>query len=200
MESDTLSLDEVAGVFRVTEKAVRGWIAAGMPVVTQGKQGRGNATTISLRKATEWYFSENYERLELDRARTRLADEQSRKVALDNATRTGELGELSIWQRELEKFFGELRAAFLAFPVKLAPQLDGDVNQRKDLLEREVFALLHSISGHSGDAATQRVSKSNQGIRDGASAAAETDGQPVGRRQKKTLRRKQRRARSLENR
>jgi phage terminase Nu1 subunit (DNA packaging protein) len=199
LDSDILTLDEVAGVFRVTEKAVRGWIAAGMPVVTQGKQGRGNATTISLRKATEWYFSENYERLELDRARTRLADEQSRKVALENATRTGELGELSIWQRELEKFFGELRAAFLAFPVKLAPQLDGDVNQRKDLLEREVFALLQSISGHSGGAAAQRVSKSDQGIRNGTETPAETDGKRVGRRQKKAVRRKQRRAGSVAN-
>jgi phage terminase Nu1 subunit (DNA packaging protein) len=199
LESDTLTLDEVAGVFRVTEKAVRGWIAAGMPVLTQGKQGRGNATSISLRKATEWYFSENYERLELDRARTRLADEQSRKVALENATRTGELGELSIWQRELEKFFGELRAAFLAFPVKLAPQLDGDVNQRKDLLEREVFGLLHSISGHSGGTASQRIPKSDQGIGDGSEAATKADGKRVGRRQKKAVGRKQRGARSVAN-
>jgi len=168
-------------------------------VITQGKQGRGNRTQISLRKAVEWYFGENYERLELDRARTRLADEQSRKVALENATRTGELGELSTWQRELEKFFGELRAAFLAFPVKLAPQLDGDVNQRKDLLEREVYALLHSISGYSGDAPAKRVPKSDQSIRNGAPAAAEADGQSVGRRQKKAVRRKQRRAGSVAN-
>jgi phage terminase Nu1 subunit (DNA packaging protein) len=170
-----------------------------MPVLTLGKQGRGNKTSISLEKAVEWYFHENYERLELDRARTRLADEQSRKVALENATRTGELGELSIWQRELEKFFGELRAAFLAFPIKLAPQLDGDVNQRKDLLEREVFALLHSISGHSGGAAAPRVSKSNPGFRDGSAAAAEVDGKPVGRRQKKAVRRKQRGTGSVAN-
>jgi len=199
MSESTLDLDELAGIFRVTRKTIQVWVASGMPVAEMGSKGRGNRTLVNLREAVEWYFGENYERLELDRARTRLADEQSRKIALENATRTGELGELSTWQRELEKFFGELRAAFLAFPVKLAPQLDGDVNQRKDLLEREVYALLHSISGYSGDATAKRVPKPDQSIRNGAPAAAEANGQSVGRRQKKAVRRKQRRAGSVAN-
>lgn len=201
MSADAKDLDEVARLFCVTEKAVRGWLASGMPVLVKGKQGRsGQKTSISLEKAVEWYFHENYERLELDRARTRLADEQSRKVALENAVRTGELGELSVWQRELEKFFGEFRAAFLAFPIKLAPQLDGDVNRRKDTLESAVHELLNTLASYSaGTAVGQRVPAKNRSVRERTEIPAEADGQPVGRPKKAPLKRKQRRARPVAN-
>jgi phage terminase Nu1 subunit (DNA packaging protein) len=198
--TDAKDLDEVSRLFCVTEKAVRGWIASGMPVLTLGKQGRGNKTSISLEKAVEWYFHENYERLELDRARTRLADEQSRKVALENALRTGELGELSVWQRELEKFFGELRAAFLAFPIKLAPQLDGDVNRRKDTLESAVHELLNSLASYAAEAGVGKgMPRKNRGISKRTAATAETDGEPVGGSTKTPVKRKQRRARAVAN-
>lgn len=190
--SDAKDLEEIARIFCVTEKAVRGWIASGMPVLVQGKQGRGQKTSISLEKAAEWYFHENFERLELDRARTRLADEQSRKVALENAVRTGDLGELSIWQRELEKFFGEMRAAFLAFPIKLAPLLDGDVNRRKDTLEGAVHDLLNTLASYSVDGVTPGVPRKDRGLSNRAPAAAEADSKRVGRPAKKAVRRKQR--------
>jgi phage terminase Nu1 subunit (DNA packaging protein) len=198
--TDAKDLEEVSRLFCVTEKAVRGWIASGMPVLTLGKQGRGNKTSISLEKAVEWYFHENYERLELDRARTRLADEQSRKVALENALRTGELGELSIWQRELEKFFGELRAAFLAFPIKLAPQLDGDVNRRKDTLERAVHELLNALASYaSGAGVGEGVPRKDRSVRKRSAATTETDGESVGGSAKTPVKRKQRRARAVAN-
>lgn len=171
-----------------------------MPVVSKGTQGGARKKTrIALRKAVEWYFHENYERLELDRARTRLADEQSRKVALENAVRTGELGELSIWQRELEKFFGEMRAAFLAFPIKLAPQLDGDLNRRKDTLERAVHELLTTLAAYPVDGLAPRIPNSDSGVRDGAAAPAETHGEPVGGPSPTPVQRKQRRTRAVEN-
>lgn len=170
-----------------------------MPVLVKGAQGRGKKTSIELEKAVEWYFHENFERLELDRARTRLADEQSRKVALENAVRTGDLGELSIWQRELEKFFGEMRAALLALPIKLAPLLDGDVNRRKDTLERAVHELLKTLASYSVDGVSPGIPAADSGLGDGTPAAPETDRKRVGRPKKKAVRRKQRGAGPVED-
>lgn len=195
--SDAKSLEDLALLFGVTEKAVRGWIHAGMPVLHQGSQGRGKKTSISLEKAVEWYFHENFERLELDRARTRLADEQSRKLALENALRTGELGEFSIWQRELEKFFGEMRAALLALPTKLAPQLDGDINRRKDMLESAVQEFLKALAGYSVDSVPARVPGEDRGLSDDPASPTEADGKPVGGPAPAPVKRKQRRARAV---
>ena len=89
--SDTKTTDELAGIFNVTPKTVRAWVDAGMPVLVEGKQGRGRKTQASLQAAVRWYFQTNFERLELDRARTRLANEQGLKESLANAQRRGQL-------------------------------------------------------------------------------------------------------------
>lgn len=195
MADDALDLDEVAALFSVTEKAVRGWVAAGMPVITKGSQGGSrNKTTISLKEAVEWYFHENYERLELDRARTRLADEQAIKVALENAVRSKDLVVLEVYEREHQKDLSELRSAFLAFPVKLAPVLDGDVNRRKDTLERAVHELLQRLAHPASDGDREGLSGAAPDLAHDSGAATETDRKRVGRPKKKAVRRKQRRA------
>lgn len=95
MADDVLSLDDIADLFRVTPESIRKWVKAGMPIVRKGKRGRGsNKTELSLKEAVAWYFNENYERLELDRERTRLAREQANKQAYDNAERSGRLGDV----------------------------------------------------------------------------------------------------------
>jgi phage terminase Nu1 subunit (DNA packaging protein) len=197
--SDSRSLDEIAQLFCVTEKAVRGWIAAGMPVEHQGRQGRGKKTTISLEKAVEWYFHENFERLELDRARTRLANEQQRKLALENAVRSKELVELAVWERALTQTLGELRSMFLAFPTKLAPQLDGDINRRKDCLERAVHELLENLANASPDVVVSGEPGSTEDSAIGPAAAAEAHSEPVGGPAPAPVKRKQRRAGPVEN-
>jgi phage terminase Nu1 subunit (DNA packaging protein) len=102
--TDTALLDvaALAGLFRVTEKTVRDWTAQGMPVAKAGGKGRGKKAMYRLGECVEWYFEENFERLELDRQRTRLAAEQAQKIAIENALRTAAVGELDIWQAELE--------------------------------------------------------------------------------------------------
>lgn len=102
--NDLLDLHEIAAIFCVTEKAVRGWIAVGLPVYQRGTQGGARKRTrISLRVAAEWYFRENFERLELDRERTRVAREQADSTALDNAERRKEIGVLT----EMAEFYGQ---------------------------------------------------------------------------------------------
>lgn len=200
MTADVSDLEDIAQLFGVTEKAVRGWIAIGMPIEKRGKRGRGGEKTqISLRAAVEWYFAENFERLELDRQRTRLAEEQADKLALENAERRGELVEISVWQLELESFLSELRAALLALPVKWAQRLDGDVNQRKDRLESAVHEFLKTVAAYKPGKASSGGEAAAGSIADDSAAPAAVNGQSVGRQQAATERRKQRRARPMDH-
>ena len=198
MTVSTLDVGEVAGIFRVTEKTVRDWTSQGMPVAQAGGKGRGKKARYDLRACVEWYFEDNYERLELDRQRTRLAAEQAQKIAIENAVRTGAVGELDIWQTELEQLLSEIRAALLAMPTKEAPQLGGDVNQRKDRLEQAVHEILRKLAAYrpGGNAPGGAEADRRRG-RPGADAATEADGEPVGRRASKAVKGKQRGARRV---
>src|SRR5665213_2208326 len=91
-----MKTDELAALFRVTEKTIRGWTRDAMPCATRGRQGRGYSATYELSAVVEWYFTQNFERLELDRARTRLANEQADKARLDNDVRRSDLAEVSL--------------------------------------------------------------------------------------------------------
>lgn len=90
--SENCTTEELAELFGVAEKTIRAWTHAGMPVEVAGKRGRGvHRTMISLRKAVAWYFAENFERLALDRQRTRFAKAQADKTELENTARRGAL-------------------------------------------------------------------------------------------------------------
>ena len=141
----TLTTDEFAGLFAVTTKTVNAWIAAGMPVKVRGVQGRGKRTQIELRAATEWFFAKNFERLELDRARTRLAHEQARKLKLENAQRSTELGERRVWDVEVARYLEGISSDLRRVPA-MAPQIAGSIEQRRDVLETVVYGLLNRWS------------------------------------------------------
>src|ERR1039458_2175052 len=102
-----MTLDDPAAICRVTPQAVHGWVKAGMPVVRKGARGRSQKTLIDLQKAIEWYFGENYERLELDRQKTRLTSEQADKTAFENAERSRVLVPLSLIERDFSGLLAE---------------------------------------------------------------------------------------------
>ena len=116
--AEQLTVADLAAIFRVTEVSVFQWIKAGMPVAVQGKRGRGGKKTrLDLEACARWYFEANYERLELDRARARLANEQADRAALENAVTRDDLVPLSLIEREYIKTMrverrekGEVRA------------------------------------------------------------------------------------------
>lgn len=188
------STKEIAEIFSVTTKAVHDWIRAGMPVAVEGGQGAGNEAQIDLEVAVRWYFRDNFERFELDRQRTRLASEQAQRIAIENAVRAGELGELKLWQEELEKHLGEVRAAMLALPTKLAPRLDGDINQRKDRLEAGIHEVLRRFATYRPTIPGRRNTAKDLAGEAGMEPAAKANGKRVGGRVSKALKRKQRRA------
>ena len=120
-----LDLAQVAALFSVAEKTVRSWIAAGLPVEVQGKQGRGKKTQIDLRAAVDWYFRQDVERRELNRTRARLNRAMAENAELKAAAARGDLVSLRGIGREFGKLLAQIRTNALAIPAKLAPELEG---------------------------------------------------------------------------
>lgn len=143
-------LDQVAAYFNVTEKAVRGWVAAGMPVQSLGTRGGARKkTTIALVDAVIWYFSQNHERLELDRARTRLASEQAEKARMENDLRRADLAEVSVIAMVIDDLVANARTNLLALPRKIAPELEGlNVQQREEAIEHPIKQCLEDLSSY----------------------------------------------------
>lgn len=153
------SLQEIADLFHVSTKTVRDWAAQGMPVHSQGRRGGGEQrlrTMFDLRAVTEWYFRVNFERLELDRQRARLASEQAQKLHVENAARLAAVGEFEIWQAAVAPLFAAIRAALRAFPARVAPRVSGDVNQREACLEAAVTATLRELAAFRAGGRSRR--------------------------------------------
>ena len=186
-----VTTDECAELFKVTVQTVNQWMRDGLPVVKRGGKGGGRTSQIDLREAIAWYVDFDA----LDAAKTRLATEQADKQALDNAVRRGELGEIAVWRTELVTVFGEIRAQLLAIPTKEAPQLDGNVNQRKERLEGVVRQILSRLAAYQpGGTAAADAARARRGRR-GVQPAAEADDLGVGRPVSKAVTRNKRRAR-----
>lgn len=81
-------VERCAARFRVRPNTVHEWVSLGMPVKKRGKKGAGNKTLIEPLKALEWYL--DYVKSESEK--TRLQAEQADRVAMENAARRGELG------------------------------------------------------------------------------------------------------------
>lgn len=184
-----MTLDELAGLCRVTPQAVHGWVKAGMPVVRKGARGKSQKTLVELAACMDWYFRENYERLELDRARTRLANEQADEKALNNAHRRSDLAPIPLMEREVSNLLAEIRTNALALSSKLAPELEGlSIEERKAVIDRAVFNFLDRASQyHPGAADAGEGGSEASAPQPSPSAAAEH--QPVGGRKKDPKRR-----------
>lgn len=193
-QRDIVTTKEAAKLARVTEKTIRQWVRDGMPAVERHTGGAHDSTRIDLRDLYQWHL-EHVPQDPLDAERTRLAREQADKQALDNAVRRGELGELAAWRSEIETLFGEIRAQLLAIPTKEAPQLDGNVNQRKERLEQVVREVLSRFATYRPGDRTEPGAAGNRRRGGGIQSAAEADGVGMGRPQSKAVARDKRRAR-----
>lgn len=185
-----VTTDVCAELFKVTVQTVNQWIRDGMPTVKRGRKGGGKTSLIDVREVIAWYVEFDA----LDAEKTRLTRAQAEKQEMDNAARRLELGEWSIWRSELEKLFGEIRAQLLAIPTKEAPQLDGNVNQRKERLERVVREILSRFATYQPAGAAGSGAPRDRRGRRGAESAAEADGVGVGRSVQKAVARNKRRA------
>lgn len=127
---------ELAELSRVTPRTIRNWASKGLP--------RNRDGTYTLRAVLRWHVT----RREGDHfywARVRLAAVQADRLALSNAARRNQLCSPEIWREAVDEVFGEIRTVLRAMPARVAPQLTGNVNQRKEHLEvvvREILACL----------------------------------------------------------
>lgn len=149
----TLSTQELAQVLRVTPKTVRQWIREGMPVVKRGAGGRGRESRINLRQSFSWYLDQRAQQSELEVERTRLASAQADKLALQNAERRKQLGEPWIWRELVDEVFAEISRVVLELPARVAPELHGNVNQRKERLDRVVREILSRLATYQPSSA-----------------------------------------------
>lgn len=101
------------------------WTRRGMPVAKPGRPGHGGAAEYDLAAVVRWYFATNFERLELDRARTRLAHEQAEAKRMDNAVREGDLAPAHVILQVHAALVREADAKLGRIARKVAPDLEG---------------------------------------------------------------------------
>ncbi|HYE70588.1 MAG TPA: hypothetical protein VD932_03595 [Aquabacterium sp.] len=173
-----LTIEQLCGIFRVTDKAIRNWAGAGMPVEIQGKQGRGSRTLFKLEDCVRWYFETNHERLELDRQRAALSAEQRETAALRNAEARRDLASISEIAKQFSDAVGVAQALLLAIPVKEAPALAPltDANAIESRLRKAIHGALQQLAEYGSAAAIEsrhRSSRRNGSVR----SAADGDGE-----------------------
>jgi phage terminase Nu1 subunit (DNA packaging protein) len=82
---------EIARIFDVTPKTVHAWIREGLPVVSAGKPGRGNAAKVDVREAVRWVMHSRGGQAALTEARTDLARAQAEKLHDERLKRRGDM-------------------------------------------------------------------------------------------------------------
>ena len=138
---------DIARLFAVRRETVQKWIALGMPVSRMGAAGDHAGHRLDLKKCVAWYFARNFERLELDRARTRLANEQADKTRMENDLRKGDLAEISVIGQVVEDLAENAKTNLLALAGKIAPELEGmNGRQREVAIELAVRECLEQLA------------------------------------------------------
>ncbi len=174
-------LDQLGKFFHVTEKTIREWVDGGMPVVSHGKQGTRKKTRIDLEAAIEWYFANNYEKVELERSRTRLANEQAESAKIKNEQQRGDTVSLRSVVRQVSLALSTVRTNVLAVPTKLAPILEHrPAAEIKAELEREILACLEAITDFDIRKRAREDFDGGDGSDAGLEATSQVNGKRVG--------------------
>ena len=140
--TDARDLHEIAALFSVSDTAVRSWVAAGLPVLEQGKQGGGRKRTrISLEAAVAWYFRTNHEALELTRARTQMARESATRMQYENAVSANTLADVRMTARILADAAGVIVKRLNQIPGAVAQQFDVPTAARVQKIVREAITV-----------------------------------------------------------
>jgi phage terminase Nu1 subunit (DNA packaging protein) len=196
--TESFTTAALAGIFCVTEKTIHDWTRNGMPVETPGSKGRGHSGGYDLSQCVAWYFENNFERMELDRARTRLASEQAEKTRMENDVRRLDLAEVSVIATVVDDLVANAKANLLALARKIAPELEGlNAARREEVLEGQIKQCLEDLSAYRPGRPMGRDRR--QGHAGGVETPADTDGKPVGRRKPRAKPRGKRRARKVAN-
>lgn len=142
--SDLVSLNGLARAFQCSEPTIRNYIARGMPYVTQADRKTGTAWEFSLSECKEW-FNEQEEAKQLIHSQKQQEQEEdagivaariaklnveTERLQLRLARERGELVPIEKVADLVEGQMTTLRTHLLALPIKLAPILTGQTDQK----------------------------------------------------------------------
>jgi phage terminase Nu1 subunit (DNA packaging protein) len=182
-----------AEFFGVSVQALDGWFLRGAPAGE--KVGRN--LMLDLSALARWRIGQE-SGSELEVERTRLTKAQADKTEMESAelagvlVRVGEVAEY--WARSSSA----VRARLLSMPAKIGPRARVATNDQEAaaIVEAEVIEALQELSADGiPDTARARRERNEKRI----SATADPDGEPVGGRVPKAVKRKRGRAGAVEN-
>ena len=185
-----------------TPQTIRNWITAGMPAVEKGQRGSGHETRISMKDVLEWHVKRASRRAEqgdlaqrAEELRVRRLEVTTREAELNLAAREGKLLPATEGEETWGRHIAQVRSRLLAIPSKAAGLVLGvrDTKAIQRTLESEIHEALGEL-GRDGDVGAAAPDAAP------VAAAAAADGKPVGRRRAAPQRRKQSRARKVEDR
>lgn len=191
---------ELADVLGRTEATLAAWLEEGMPRLSGGVRGKSSEYDTAdvirwlvARESGANAIGDDGQVINFDAERARLTKEQADKVAMANDLARGRLVDAErvagLWANTLTN----CKTRLLSIPTKAAPLVLGckTMPQARDVIERFVVEALNDLV--SADPTVDR------GGAEGADAAAEIDGEPVGGPSPKVKSRKQRRTRAVDH-
>ena len=132
--------------------------------------------------------------------RARLTKAQADKTELEVAELRAELIPATKIETHWQAMIAAMRARLVGLPSKIAPQVAGpdDLTRVQDMIQAGVYEALAEIAGDAfPDDVRRRIVLATDGHGSGSEAAAEIDGDAVGKRASATQRGRQRGARSV---
>ena len=187
MHLNALTQGQAAALLGVTPRALRDWHDC-------PRNADGSYPGPAL---VAYYVARVTGAGEFDDQRQRLAAAQAEKVEHENALRRGELARRGDVERFWTECIANARAKALAMSSKLSPRLVniGDAGIISAAIRAEVYAFLAELADYDPGERGGVV----EGGEEGGRAAADPDGERVGRPRAKAKQRKRRRAGPVED-
>ena len=191
------SVTEAAVMLGVTDKTIRSWIRQGLPTEAKGRRGGGQEHRVTMKAVMDWLLDRQQQRLtgksaqRLEDLKVRRLEVATREAELSLAAREGKLLPATEVEETWGRHIARVRSRLLSIPSKAAGLVLG-VRDTK-AIQRTLESEIHEALGELGDAGAAAPDAAP------VAAAAAADRKPVGRRRAAPQRRKQPRAREVED-
>jgi len=149
-----VSIVEAARIHDCTEKTIRDWMRAGMPVKKKAQRG-GEKHIFCTVQINQWLMERelnkrfgNIDLMTADEAKRKKLTAEAALTELDLAKKTGQVVDLDVIERQLANKFANLRSIIRRIPDRVVMRLVGlsDEAVIKDILLSEIDAALLILS------------------------------------------------------
>ena len=149
MSANVVGLKDISKAFKVSDETIYDYVQDGMPKLERGKYDLLECSLWLIEKLKEDLkkAKSSTEKSALDREKTRGAAIDAEIKELKAAQMRGELIPLSVYEKSVGAMFGFVRQGFLAFPGRVAAQVEGiDRHEIKNRLAAAVREILTGLS------------------------------------------------------